>query len=258
MPAVTRARSARARRATRTPMVRLTSRDLGVLLLAQVGAADVTSTFQFPNTATVTGDDQPEGGHEVTDDDDANAQILIPGHPRGEAGGPGQRRRVRRAASVDVGATVTYQLAVTNTATRRWRRRSRTLVVTLRRRTRAATRTATTCSTQRDLALHLPHVVTAADGDPFVNTATVTGTDQIGGKASDDDTATVRSRSAGPACCPGRGVRASPGWPAPVAASGVVHGRVSGRRIARVVFTIDGKRVKTLTGRTRAATSPSR
>jgi hypothetical protein len=89
-------------------------------------------------------------------------------------------------------------------------------------------------------------VVTTADGESFVNTATATGEDEIGGKASDDDTATVEvpisgtlpetvvspgaARLAGPGGCVGRTFSA----------------RVSGSKIAKVVFTIDGKRVKTL------------
>jgi hypothetical protein len=92
------------------------------------------------------------------------------------------------------------------------------------------------------------HVVTAGDPDPLVNTATANGTDEIGGRATDDDTATTDILPPVGGALPE--VAASPGRASLVGKTGCVGrpftARVSGRSIVKVVFKIDGKTVKTL------------
>ena len=209
--------------------------------------ADVTDTFEFPNTATVTGDDQPEGGHEVTDDDDANAQILIPGVHVEKRVRSGDSGDFGETASVPVGGTANYQLTVTNTGN------TPVLLAVSDSRCDAPpayqggdadgdnlldlTETWIYTCTARGDSRRRRVVREHRDGD---------GTDELGGKASDDDTATVEVPIAGalPETAVSPGVARLAG---PSGCVGTLLQRPCQRpKIARVVFTIDGKRVKTL------------
>ena len=210
-------------------------------------SADLAAGSDFPNVATAEGEDAL--GQTVSDEDNANATILDPGINIDKlvsvAGGA-----FADSVSVDVGQTLTYQLTVTNTG-------NTPLAVNVTDPRCDSSPEFKGGDSDGDNLLDVSetwvytctHVVTASDPDPLVNTATADGTDEIGGRVSDDDTATADILPPLTDVLPE--VVRSPGTARLTGKSGCVGraftARVTGKSIVKVVFRIDGKAVKTLT-----------
>jgi hypothetical protein len=218
-----------------------------------ITSADLAAGPEFPNVAIATGTfgGGEEGGggetHSVTDDDPALAHILDPKIHVEKLVAIGSGG-FADSQTAEVGDTATYQLTVTNTGNT-----PLTVVLTDPRCDSAPVLQSGDANSDGKLDLTeswvytCTHVVTSSDPDPLVNTATAVGTDEIGGTASDDDTATVDILPPVGGTLPetvvsGRAVLA--GKTGCVARS--FTARVSGRAIAKVVFRIDGRKVKTV------------
>ena len=153
-------------------------------------AADLAAGSEFPNVATAQGTD-PAGNH-VSDDDPANASILDPRINIDKLVRVGSSGAFADTASAEVGQTLTYQLTVTNTG-------NTPLAVNVSDPRCDSSPEFQGGDSDGDNLLDLSetwvytctHVITATDPDPLVNTAIADGTDEIGGRASDDDTATT-------------------------------------------------------------------
>jgi hypothetical protein len=136
----------------------------------------------IPNTVTVTGTD--DLGGEVEDSDDETADVI---HPEIEID-----KQVDKQ-TVHVGDTLNYTFVVTNDG-------DTPLTVEFSDpRCDAGTLTGPTGDADGDQRLDIDetwtyecsHVVTDGDPNPLPNTAKVTGTDELGGEDSDEDTESV-------------------------------------------------------------------
>ena len=198
----------------------------------------------LPNTAKVTGQvpntENPKGT--VTDEDSAEVDVF---HPKIDIEKIGP-------ATATVGAVLSYTLTVTNPGDIEFA--SDKVVVTDPGCNDQPTLTSKNGDPTPDFlnpgdtwTYTCSHASTAADPNPFVNTANVKGTDRNGREVTDTDDfpTTLEAQVVLPAR-PGSAQLRGP--------SGCVRGpfraTVRGSRIARVTFFLDGKRFKRITAPT--------